>query len=103
MARIEYLNKTIDHLDPYSEERDAFATAILAGSVQLSFDPEGRVILPEELMSSAHLSEHACFVGKGETFEIWQPETFNIYAAKARELAKEKRSLLRFQTQLEAK
>jgi MraZ protein len=102
IVRIEYLNKTIDLLDPYSEERDAFATSIFAGSVQLNFDPEGRVILPEELIEFAKLNDQACFVGKGATFEIWQPEKFNDYAEKARKIAKEKRDLLRFHGKVES-
>ena len=94
--RIEVLNQTIDSLDPYSEARDAFATTILGGCVQLAFDSEGRIILPEDLIEFAHLNEQACFVGKGATFEIWQPKLFDEYAAKARELAKKDRQTLQF-------
>jgi len=46
MARIEKLSSGIDSLDPFSDERDAFATAVLGGSFQLQFDSEGRVTLP---------------------------------------------------------
>lgn len=94
--RIEILNNTIDSLDPYSEARDAFATTILGGCVQLPFDGEGRIILPEDLISFAQLEEQACFVGKGATFEIWHPKAFEEYAAKARELAKKDRHTLQF-------
>ena len=94
--RIEMLNQTIDSLDPYSEARDAFATTILGGCIQLGFDSEGRITLSEELIASASLSEQACFVGKGATFEIWQPEAFEIYATKAREIAKKDRQILQF-------
>lgn len=97
MERIEHINKSIDYLDPYSDERDAFATAILGESVQLSFDPEGRICLPETLIEYAELDEQACFVGKGLTFEIWHPNKFEIYAKGARELAKNKRAALRLQ------
>ena len=95
--RIEQLSKSIDVLDPYSEQRDAFATTILGGSVQLAFDSEGRVFLPESLISLAKLTDQAVFVGKGATFEIWEPVTFNHYAEKARALAKEGRGSLRLQ------
>jgi MraZ protein len=96
--RIERLSAGIDALDPYSDERDAFATTILGGSMQLAFDSEGRVFLPESLMALAKLEEQAVFVGKGATFEIWEPLTFNAYAEKARELAKNQRASLRLQT-----
>lgn len=95
MARIESLSSAIDSLDPFSEEHDAFATAILGGSTQLLWDSDGRVVLPESLIEVASISDKALFVGKGKTFEIWQPETFKAYEAEARELALKKRSLLR--------
>lgn len=93
--RIKLLSESIDNLDPFSEERDSFATAILGGAIQLSLDSDGRVILPEALLKKAKIKDKAVFVGKGPTFEIWQPEKFATYVTKAKESAKEKRSLLR--------
>jgi MraZ protein len=95
MDRIEQLSASIDTLDPYSEERDAFATTILGGSTQLAFDGEGRVLLPEGLIQDAGIKSQVVFVGKGATFEIWNPERFEEYANKAREIAKEQRAALR--------
>lgn len=94
MSRMERLSESIDNLDPFSEERDAFAASILGGSIQLSFDSEGRVGLPEQLIEFAHLKDFAVFVGKGQTFEIWEAENFKEYSAKARELAKQHRAAL---------
>jgi MraZ protein len=95
IERIRKLSSRIEQLDPFSEERDAFATTILGGSVQLPFDGEGRVMLSESLIEVAGLKDEAMFIGKGETFEIWEPKAFGEYAARARELAREKRSRLR--------
>jgi MraZ protein len=95
LARIEHLSKIIDQLDPYSQEREAFATAILAGSVQLYFDTEGRIQPPEELLQNIGISDQVCFVGKGESFEIWQPEKFAKYLEESRDLAKNNRGLLK--------
>lgn len=92
--RIDRLHEGIDSLDPFSEERDAFATAILGACVQLPFDTEGRVILPEELIASSGIQDCAVFIGKGSTFEIWQPEKFQEHAAKAREIALKNRHSL---------
>ena len=98
MDRIEKLSSRIETLDPFSEDRDAFATAILGGSVQLGFDGEGRVMLPESLITLAGLKDQALFVGKGETFEIWEPEAFAAYSAQAREIARARRGHLRAET-----
>jgi MraZ protein len=95
MDRIKRLSDSIDNLDPYSDERDAFATTILGGSVQLPFDKEGRVMLTEELIKQAGIEDKAVFVGKGATFEIWNPDIFDEYASKARDLAKKQRANLR--------
>ena len=94
MSRIEKMYARIESLDPFSEERDAFATAILGGSMQLPFDGEGRVVLPEALLEQAGIAGQGIFVGKGETFEIWEPVAFRAHEALARELAKAKRGAL---------
>ena len=95
MGRIQKLNDRIEMLDPFSEERDAFATTIFGESVQMGFDGEGRVMLPEALIKTASLVEQAVFVGKGETFEIWEPAAFEAHVVRARELARDKRYQLR--------
>jgi MraZ protein len=93
--RIERLSESIDNLDPYSEERDAFATAILGGAQQLAFDSDGRVVLPASLLEENSISEQALFIGKGATFEIWNPVKFAKYADRARDIAKKQRHVLR--------
>ena len=95
MSRLEALSERIETLDPFSEEHDAFASTILGGSQQLAFDGEGRVTLPPELLSPIGIEEEAVFVGKGKTFEIWQPAAYAIHAEASRKLALSKRDLLR--------
>lgn len=95
MERMEKLHARIEALDPFSEERDAFATAILGGAVQLPFDNEGRVIIPEALLKKAGIDGTAIFVGKGDTFEIWAKNAFDKHEAAARDLAKTKRLSLK--------
>ena len=92
--RIKRLSDSIDNLDPFSEERDAFATTILGSAMQLAMDADGRVILPEILLKKTEIKDKALFVGKGPTFEIWQPQKFENYLVKAKANAKEKRNLL---------
>ncbi len=95
IGRIKQLSESIDNLDPFSENRDSFAATILGGAIQLSFDGDGRVILPESLIKKIGLKETAIFVGKGTTFEIWQPTKFAIYLDKAKANAKENRGQLK--------
>ena len=95
MAHMQKMYERIEALDPYSEERDAFATTILGGSVQLAFDGEGRIVLPEALLERAGIKEAAIFMGKGATFEIWAKESFAKHEAQARETAKKQRGALK--------
>lgn len=92
--RIEKLSSSIDNLDPFSEERDAFAATILGACVQLAFDGDGRVTLSDALIVAAEIEEGAIFVGKGPTFEIWNPAKFEIYSTRAKEIALENRQVL---------
>ncbi|MBT4922464.1 MAG: cell division/cell wall cluster transcriptional repressor MraZ [Rickettsiales bacterium] len=94
MNRMEKITEIIEGLDPFSEEKDAFATAILGDSHQLSFDGEGRIILPEVLMQNSELTDRALFIGKGKNFEIWKPEKFEIYSKQAKEFAFKQRNKL---------
>lgn len=95
ISRIEEISNIIDSLDPYSEERDAFETVILAASVQIPFDSEGRIYLPKDLLEYAGIAEQVCFVGKGKVFEIWNNEKFEQYEIKAKEIATQKKLLLK--------
>lgn len=95
MERLEKLYARIDSLDPYSEEHDAFTTAILGAAVQLPFDNEGRVVIPEAVLKNAGITDTGVFVGKGATFEIWAPAEFARHQAAARELALKNRLSLK--------
>lgn len=95
MERIEKLYARMESLDPFSQEYDAFTTAVLGGSTQLGFDGEGRVVIPEALLKKAQISDTGVFVGKGATFEIWSPAMFANQETKMRELALAKRLSLK--------
>ncbi len=95
LTRLKELAGMIQNLDPYSEERDAFETIILGEAVQLSFDPEGRVIIPKHLIEFAGIDSQACFVGKGQVFEIWEPKNFEEHLVHAKEIAANNKLLLK--------
>ena len=50
MERMTELSESIDQLNPFSDEYNAFATTILGGSFPLTFDGDGRVVLPQSIM-----------------------------------------------------
>ncbi len=75
MARIEEMGARLDTLEQFSEEYDMMA-ALFADARQLSFDSEGRIMLSEDLIAHAGITENAAFVGQGHTFQIWNAETY---------------------------
>ncbi|WP_321397718.1 division/cell wall cluster transcriptional repressor MraZ [Emcibacter sp.] len=93
---LDRLSDSIDDLAPYSEEHDAFTFSILSSSSRLSFDSEGRIILPLELLEFAGITDRVTFVGRGNTFQIWAPEAFQAELVKARELARKNRDMLKW-------
>ncbi|MDP5110734.1 MAG: cell division/cell wall cluster transcriptional repressor MraZ [Rickettsiaceae bacterium] len=95
MSRLEELSRIIQNLDPYSDERDAFETIVLGEAVQLQFDNEGRVILPNYLMEQVDITTQGCFVGKGLVFEIWNPDKFEDYRKNAKKIAEGNRFILK--------
>ncbi len=73
--------------DLFSPEQDDINTLIFSSSHQLAWDPEGRVMLPEEMLAHANITEQAAFVGKGRTFQIWEPAALKIHTEEARQRA----------------
>lgn len=68
---------------PYSDARDLIATALLGQAETLKVDPEGRVVLSERLKAHAGISSELVFVGLGEKFRIWAPQTFAVHLQEA--------------------
>jgi MraZ protein len=95
MQRLEAMNQIIQKLDPYCAERDAFETIIMGEAIQLCCDSEGRVILPKTLLEYAQITSSLVFVGKGNIFEIWNPNKFEHHLQESRIIAKRNLSILK--------
>ena len=85
--RIEKISSSIDSLNPFEEKRDIFATSVLAESVNLQFDSEGRISIPDKLLNHAKIKQTMLFVGQGKTFQIWEPKLFEKFKASAKKKA----------------
>ncbi len=96
LLHIEKINDSLEHFDPLSDEHDEFSLALMSGLTELPFDGNGRVILPDDLIEFAGITDYATFAGKGKTFQIWEPSAFDRELEKARSKVKEKRAMLKF-------
>ncbi|MCK5425397.1 MAG: hypothetical protein KAI89_08495 [Emcibacter sp.] len=54
------------------------AAKILSRSMAISCDSDGRIVLPQEFIRHAAITDRALFVGLGRTFQIWSPEEYDI-------------------------
>jgi len=97
--RIEKLSESIDSLNPFEENRDIFATSVLAESANLQFDSEGRISIPDKLLNHAKIKQTMLFVGQGATFQIWEPKLFEKFKIQARKKAYSNRESLKWETQ----
>lgn len=89
MDWLEKLASGVESYAFFSEEHDALTAALFANAQQLAFDGDGRIVLPGDLADHANITEQAAFVGRGPTFEIWEPEAFRAYQADATKRAAE--------------
>jgi len=80
--------------DPLVDTRDDFITSLIAGTVHLGLDADGRVTLPGDLIDIGGFEDAVAFVGMGSCFEMWQPQRFADHKAQARDRATQKRNLL---------
>ena len=84
-ALIAEIDSLLQTMPPYSQSRDAFATALLGMSEVLRLDAEGRVFFEERLKTALGLGSEAVFVGQGHKFQIWEPTRFQAHLDQARE------------------
>ena len=97
--RIEKISNTIDALNPFEEKKDYFATSILSESINLQFDSEGRISIPEKLLKHAKIKSKMLFVGQGKTFQIWEPNSYEKFKIQARKKANLNRASLKWENQ----
>ena len=69
-------------------EAERGATQIFAGTVAMTIDDAGRIVLPPATKRLRKLENHAFFVGVGDFFEIWDPWVY-LAAEDADEVALE--------------
>ena len=98
--RIEKITNSIDDLNPFEEKKDYFATSILAESINLQFDSEGRILLTSKLLKHAKIKNIMLFVGQGKTFQIWEPTAFEKFRVQSRKKSNFYRNSLKWEQQL---
>lgn len=95
MDRMQRLSDSVDQLDLFSETQEDLTTTIFADAQMLAFDKDGRVILPPSLLEHAKIQDMVAFVGRGATFQIWDPDAFQAHQEEARGRVQKKQATLK--------
>jgi MraZ protein len=95
MDRMRQISDSIDQLDLFSEAQDDLTTAIFADAQMLNWDGDGRIILPQMLLDHAKIKDSVAFVGRGATFQVWDPASFEAHQSDARKRVQEKSATLK--------
>ena len=97
--RMQKISDAIESAGPFSDDRSAFSSSIFADSHQIHFDQEGRVIIPNELIAFAGIADQVSFVGMGETFQMWNPDTYDSFKKEKSDSAKNNLANLKWSNQ----
>ncbi len=76
-------------LDVFSDSADNLAMALFATAHPARPDAEGRLVLPEDLVAEAGLTEAVAFVGANQGFQIWDPDRAAAHVRDARARARD--------------
>ncbi|MFO1156329.1 MAG: division/cell wall cluster transcriptional repressor MraZ [Rhodospirillales bacterium] len=91
---MDRVSASLDDLALFSDEQNDLATVILGSAHALPFDPEGRIVLPGSLVGYAGLDSEATFVGRGTSFQIWNPAAYEVRHAEAFQRVRERGATL---------
>ena len=94
MELINQISKSVERMQLFAEETDALSTSLFSDTYNLTYDQDGRISLPENLIIHANLMDKAIFVGQGRKFQIWNPDDFEEFKKKAKIKALEHRNLI---------
>lgn len=85
---LDEIQARVDMLPLNTLERDVLETVYFSESTKVQWDPEGRIVLPRELMGQANIAEEIRFVGRGDRFQLWEPAAYEATRTRHQEIAR---------------
>jgi len=77
------------------DDFDALAMKIVTDARQIPVDDAGRLVLSKDLREQIGVSSELRFVGRGSTFQLWEPAKRAAYEAAAQSRSQELASSIR--------
>lgn len=78
-AYLEQLSAALDDPTMSPKLRNWLETKVYGKAAQLTLDPEGRVVIPEALLSQVGITENVSFIGRRKSFQLWDPAELTAY------------------------
>jgi MraZ protein len=88
IERMQHMSAALESLSPYAPERAFFETAIFGTAQALQLDTEGRCAIPRALLDQVGIGAELAFLGRGATFQIWEPQALARRTAEAAQALK---------------
>jgi len=66
-------------LNKHREEDRLFLRTLMMWAQEVTLDRQSRIMIPQELMEFAGVTEKVIIIGALEKIEIWSPESFRSY------------------------
>jgi MraZ protein len=85
LERMQEMSAALETFPPFSDEREAYELMIFGTAQPLQIDLEGRCNLPRALLDAAGIGNEVAFVGRGKTFQIWDPGILEERRLKGKE------------------
>ena len=82
------LAEGLEDLDVFSDDQDDLAAVILENARELPMDPEGRIVLTDDLREFANIKNEVLFVGRGARMMMWEPSAYEAQRGNAFERAR---------------
>jgi MraZ protein len=73
VERLYQMASALETLDAFAPQRASFEISIFGAAQALVYDGEGRCSIPKALLEQAGITTEAAFLGRGATFQIWEP------------------------------
>ncbi|MBI3418998.1 MAG: hypothetical protein HY053_02550 [Proteobacteria bacterium] len=88
LKHLEIISNAMERLNLAPEVYELIENTLFGGAHQLPIDGDGRIVLPETLVTAAGITDEAAFIGRRRTFQIWNPQSYAAFEVKSREAAR---------------
>ncbi|QEK38616.1 division/cell wall cluster transcriptional repressor MraZ [Candidatus Cytomitobacter primus] len=88
ISKMEKLSDKLENENPFTNHESNVEENAFADAIMIQFDNEGRATISKDLLEHAQISSDLLFIGKGSTFQIWEPNLFQEHQENMRKRIK---------------